>query len=114
MLYINRERNIGSFAVSNMSSYSPLLVAYNAYKLMKGEELPTVQPTPSVDSKASPAVAATLIVLIVIIVFMMTQKKRLAKKSVSIKKRKETIVPANDNLRTNACIVSYISVSYRV
>ncbi|MBR6983700.1 MAG: beta-lactamase family protein [Ruminococcus sp.] len=91
MLYIDRERNIGSFAVSNMFSYSPLLAAYDAYKLMKGEELPTVQPTPSVDSIASPAAAVALIVLIVIIVFMMTQKKRLAKKSVSIKKEKKRL-----------------------
>ena len=91
MLYIDREGNIGSFAVSNMSSYSPLLAAYDAYKLMKGEELPTVQPTPSVDSIASPAAAVALIVLIVIIVFMMTQKKRLAKKSVSIKKEKKRL-----------------------
>lgn len=74
-----------------MFSYSPLLAAYDAYKLMKGEELPTVQPTPSVDSIASPAAAVALIVLIVIIVFMMTQKKRLAKKSVSIKKEKKRL-----------------------
>lgn len=91
MLYIDRERNIGTFAVSNMATYAPLIAANDAYKLMKGEELTPVQAAISEDNIASPISAAALILLIFIVVFMMTQKKRLAKKSVSMKKEKKRL-----------------------
>lgn len=88
MLYIDRERNIGSFAVSNMSSYTPFVAANDAYKLMKGEELTPTQAAPSLDSIVSSIAAVALVLLIIIIVFMITQKKRLAKKDMKIKKEK--------------------------
>ena len=88
MLYIDREKNIGAFAASNMSAASPLMAAKSTYKLMKGEEYTRRQADPSLDAITIPIAAAGLVLFIVIIIFLMTQKKRLAKKSVNMKKEK--------------------------
>lgn len=88
MLYIDRERNIGSFAASNMSVFSPVMASQSAYKLMKGEDYKRRTADPSLDAITSPIAVAALVLLIVIIIFLMTQKKRFAKKGVNMKREK--------------------------
>ena len=53
----------GSVSSQHMSSYSPLLTAYEACDLLKDEELTFSQEVPSLDSIASPVAAAALVVL---------------------------------------------------
>ncbi len=88
MLYIDRERNIGTFAAVNMSADSPFIAARSAYELMKDGSFKRRETTLSPDSISSPVAVGFLLLLVVIVAFLLTQKKRLAAKHVNIKKEK--------------------------
>ena len=88
MLYIDRERNIGTFAATNIASDSPVIAARSAYKLMTGGELEQMSASPSLDSTAAPIAVVFLLLLVLLVVLLLTQKKRLAKKAVNMKKEK--------------------------
>lgn len=88
MLYIDRERNVGTFAASNMSSMAPLAAADSAYQLMTGDGFERRAADTSQETVPNVVTAGALILLAVIIISMLTQKKRLAKKPVNMKKEK--------------------------
>lgn len=88
MIYIDRERNIGTFAAVNMSTDSPVIAARSAYELMKDGSFIRRENTPSMDSIASLVAGGFLLLLVIIVILLLTQKKRLAKRAVNMKKEK--------------------------
>ena len=92
MLCINCKSSTGTFAASNMmSAYSPEMAAKSAYRIMNGEIMNRLPADTSIDTIITPIAAAALLLMTVIFVFLLTQKKRLAKKSVNMKKEKRTL-----------------------
>ena len=93
MIYIDRERNIGTFAAANMLADSPIIAARSAYELMKDGSFERREHTLSMDSISmdsisSPVAAGSLLLLSIIVIFLLTQKKRLANDTVNMKKEK--------------------------
>ena len=92
MLYIDRERNIGTFAATNISSDSPVIAARSAYKLMTEGKFEHMSASPSLDSIAATIAVVFLLLLVLLVVLLLTQKKRLAKKAVNMKKEKIRLI----------------------
>ncbi len=93
MIYIDRERNIGTFAAANMLADSPIIAARSAYELMKDGSFERREHTLSMDSISmdsisSPVAVGSLLLLSIIVIFLLTQKKRLANDTVNMKKEK--------------------------
>ena len=68
MLYIDRERNIGTFAATNISSDSPVNAARSAYKLMAEGKFEHMSASPSLDSIAAPIAVVFLLLLVLLVV----------------------------------------------
>ena len=114
MLYIDRDRNIWTFAATYISSDSPVNAARSAYKLMTEGKFEHMSASPSLDSIAAPIAVVFLLLLVLLVVLLLTQKKRLAKKAVNMKKEKIKAVSQADHSVGITCIMFRRSVSDRI